>query len=79
MSSTHIVPHDRRVGVAERPRPRRVVEGVGLVAAWIGLGYLFPVSAEDTIDQRVRHGKPPIPDRDRGHPGSSPRDAAGPR
>lgn len=46
MSSTHTVPHDRRVVVAERPRPRRVVEGVGFIAAWVGLGYLFPVRAE---------------------------------
>ena len=45
MSSTRTFPHDRRV-VAERPRPRRVVEGVGFVAAWVGLGYVFPVSAE---------------------------------
>ena len=46
MSGTHAVPQDRRVVVAERPHARRVVEGVGFVAAWVGLGYLFPVSAE---------------------------------
>jgi Type II CAAX prenyl endopeptidase Rce1-like len=46
MSSIHTGPHDRRVVVAGRARPRRVVEGVGFVAAWVGLGYLLPVSAE---------------------------------
>jgi hypothetical protein len=46
MFSTDAVPHDRRVVVAERPRSRRVLEGVGFVAAWVGLGSLFPVSAE---------------------------------
>ncbi|GGS10061.1 hypothetical protein GCM10010269_56470 [Streptomyces humidus] len=46
MSSTRIVSHDRSVVVAERPRLRRTVEGVGFVAAWVGLGYLLPVSAE---------------------------------
>lgn len=46
MSGTRAVPQDRRVIVAERPHARRVVEGVGFVAAWVGLGYLFPASAE---------------------------------
>jgi Type II CAAX prenyl endopeptidase Rce1-like len=46
MPSSRTVLHDGRVAVAERPRPRRVVEGVGFVAAWVGLGYLLPVSSE---------------------------------
>lgn len=46
MSSTRTAPRDRGLIVAERPRSRRVLEGVGFVAAWVGLGYLLPVSAE---------------------------------
>ncbi|HSK53802.1 MAG TPA: hypothetical protein VK908_00980 [Jiangellales bacterium] len=46
MASTRTAPLDRRVVAAYRPRRRRVVEGVGFVAAWVGLGYLLPVSAE---------------------------------
>lgn len=45
MSGTHTAPDDRRL-VGERPRPRRIAEGVGFVAAWVGLGYLLPVNAE---------------------------------
>lgn len=37
--------HGRRVA-AEHHRPRRLIEGVGFIAVWVGLGYLFPVSAE---------------------------------
>jgi len=44
--TVHIHSDRETVVVAERPRPRRVVEAVGFVAAWVGLGYLFPVSAE---------------------------------
>jgi membrane protease YdiL (CAAX protease family) len=46
MSRTDPVPHDRGVVVSERVRARRVVEAVGFVAAWVGLGYLLPVSSE---------------------------------
>lgn len=46
MSSTSDVLHPRRVAPLERPRARRVGEAVGLVAVWVGLGYLWPMSAE---------------------------------
>lgn len=46
MFATHPAARDGHVAGTVRPRRQRVVEVVGLVAAWVGLGLLFPVSVE---------------------------------
>jgi len=44
--SLHTVSGGHRVVVAERPRARRLAEGIGFVAVWVGLGYVLPINAE---------------------------------
>ena len=47
MSNTsHAVPESRHDPTSVRSRYRRLVEGFIFIAAWVGLGYLFPVSSE---------------------------------
>jgi hypothetical protein len=47
MSHTpHALRESRQDSIPVRSRPRRLVEGFAFIAAWVGLGYLFPGSAE---------------------------------